>query len=362
MSLKWKSQLAPLSPYKPGKSVDEVKKELGLYHIVKLASNENPVGSSPKVTEFLSQNGIKANVYPDGYSTALRKIVSKKIGVEPTQLLFGNGSDEIIQMISRALLSKEVNTVMATPTFPQYRHNAIIEGAEVREVPLQNGKHDLTEMLNQIDENTSVVWLCSPNNPSGRYITEQELILFLDRIDPSVLVVIDEAYYEYVTAPDYYDAIDLLKRYKNIFITRTFSKIHGLAAFRIGYGIGCPDIVTKIEAIREPFNTNSFAQAVATVAISDDEFVQRCQQMNEDGKKEYYQFCQTHRLDYFETEGNFILIKTKLDSDDLFDRLLTYGYIVRSGNALGYPGWVRITIGTEEQNKGLMSALEVILK
>ncbi|HYK73530.1 MAG TPA: aminotransferase class I/II-fold pyridoxal phosphate-dependent enzyme, partial [Pseudoneobacillus sp.] len=190
-----KKQLLSLKPYQPGKSIDEVKKQFGLENIIKLASNENPFGCSPAVMNSIKNIEKPYSLYPDGYSTDLRTALANFLNVSPEQLMFGNGSDEVIQIISRSLLDSNSNTVMASPTFPQYKHNAIIEGAEIREVPLINGDHDLHGMLNAIDENTNVVWVCSPNNPTGTYINKNQITLFLDQVPSNVLVVLDEAYY-----------------------------------------------------------------------------------------------------------------------------------------------------------------------
>ncbi|CAG9622647.1 histidinol-phosphate transaminase [Sutcliffiella rhizosphaerae] len=352
-----KKQLLNLTPYQPGKPMDEVKRELGLERIVKLASNENPYGCSPKVQKAILEQLTNAATYPDGYARMLRETLASQLGVKEKQLIFGNGSDEVIQIISRALLSHDKNTVMPTPSFPQYKHNAVIEGAEIREVPLKNGYHQLDEMLRQIDEKTAIVWLCSPNNPTGTYINNELLISFLNQVPAHTLVVIDEAYKEYVTAVDYPESINLLKDYPNLLITRTFSKAYGLASFRIGYGIAQENLLQRIEPVREPFNTNSMAQAAATAGLTDQAFINECKNKNKEGLKQYYNFCEEMNLAYYKSEGNFILIDFQTDADELFQFLLKKGYIVRSGMALGFPTCLRITVGTFEQNNEIISYL-----
>ncbi|MGG3736964.1 histidinol-phosphate transaminase [Aeribacillus pallidus] len=356
--MKWKEPIKQLQPYQPGKSIEEVKREFGIEQVIKLASNENPFGCSPKVIKYLLQQANDLAKYPDGYAYSLRSTLANYLGVNIEQLTFGNGSDEVILMISRALLRPGINTVMATPTFPQYKHNARIEGAEVREVPLVNGEHDLSSMLQAIDDQTAVVWLCSPNNPTGCYIPEKELKTFLSAVPKDVLVVLDEAYYEYVVADDYYDAISLLERYPNLLVLRTFSKIYGLASFRVGYGVGDPFVIKRLEAVREPFNTNTLGQLAAQMALEDQTFIQDCRMRNRQGLEQYYKFCQKHGLFYYPSQTNFILIDFRRDGDDVFRYLLTKGFIVRSGKALGFPTCVRITIGTYEQNVQLIEQLE----
>lgn len=356
--MKWKKQLLTLTPYQPGKSIEEVKEQYKLDHIVKLASNENPFGCSEKVKTEMTKIVDQFALYPDGYAAYLRKTVAEKYEIDPDQLIFGNGSDEIIQMLSRALLSPETNTVMATPTFSQYKHNAIIEGAEIREIPLENGQHNLQAMLGAIDEQTAIVWLCSPNNPTGTYIKNNHLQTFLQSVPKDCLVVLDEAYYEYVHADDYYDSLEFVKSYDNLIVLRTFSKIYGLASLRVGYGIANKKMIQALEPIREPFNTNRFAHLAAAAAIQDEQFVEQCKKANQEGLKQFYQFCDKHQLQYYPSQGNFILIDFKENGNDVFQSLLEKGYIVRSGVPLGFPTSVRITIGSKEQNNGVLAAIE----
>ncbi|WP_102274759.1 histidinol-phosphate transaminase [Cytobacillus massiliigabonensis] len=355
--MKWKEQLLQLTPYQPGKSIDEVKKQYGLDKIVKLASNENPFGCSDKVAEALNQSPLTFPLYPDGYATDLRAAVAEHLKVNEDQLIFGNGSDEIIQMISRSLLGKGTNTIMAERTFPQYKHNAIVEGADIKEIPLINGEHDLDRMLEAMDEYTSVVWICNPNNPTGHYIPEHRLLPFLEKVPKDVLVVLDEAYCEYVDAPDYCDTIPLLKIFPNLIILRTFSKIYGLASLRIGYGISCSDTIRALEPVREPFNVNRTAQAAAIAAINDQSYVEYCMQRNREGLELFYQFCFENKLEYYPSQGNFLLIDFNTDGNEVFQFLLEKGYIVRSGKALGFPTSVRVTVGSKEQNEGVMKVM-----
>ncbi|MDQ0197514.1 histidinol-phosphate transaminase [Neobacillus ginsengisoli] len=360
--MRWKEQLLTLTPYQPGKSIESVKKQYNLDKIVKLASNENPFGCSGKVLSALQLNLEGMPIYPDGYATNLRDSLAAFLQVEPEELIFGNGSDNLIQIISRALLHPDAGTVMATPTFSQYKHNAVIEGAIIKEIPLNSGNHDLDGMLKAIDEKTNVIWLCSPNNPTGTYIPEDALLSFLEKVPPHILVVLDEAYFEYVVAEDYYNSISLTRRYPNLIVLRTFSKIYGLAALRIGYGVANPEIIKALEPAREPFNVNSIGQAAAITAIEDSEFVEICKEKNRKGLELFYQFCKKHQLEFYPTQTNFILIDFKVDGDTVFQYLLEKGYIVRSGKALGFPTSVRITVGSEEQNEGVLKVLSEFLQ
>lgn len=359
--MRWKEQLLSLTPYQPGKSIDAVKKQYNLDKIVKLASNENPFGCSPKVVSLLQSNIDSLAIYPDGYATNLREELAAFLEVGEDELILGNGSDNIIQMISRALLHPNANTIMATPTFSQYKHNAVIEGAIIKEIPLKDGEHDLEEMLAAIDEQTNVIWLCSPNNPTGTYIPENKLISFLDNVPEHILVVLDEAYYEYVVADDYYESIGLSRKYQNVIVLRTFSKIYGLAALRVGYGVANPSIIKALEPAREPFNVNSLGQLAAAIAIKDREFVEQCKSINRQGLAQFYAFCEQNNLSYYPSQTNFILIDFKVDGDKVFQYLLGKGFITRSGKALGFPTSVRITVGSSEQNEGVLKAISQFL-
>jgi len=276
-------------------------------------------------------------------------------------LIFGNGSDENLLMISRAFLNEGTNTVMASQTFSQYRSNAIIEGAELIEIPLRDGVHDLEAMAAAINEQTRVVWVCNPNNPSGTIVTTSELEAFMKKVPKDVLVVLDEAYYEYVVDPEYPQTIPMLAEYPNIIILRTFSKIYGLATLRIGYGVASEELVSQLEHVREPFNTGALGQVAARAALKDQEFVISCRERNREGVKQFTDRFDEWGLSYYPTQTNFILVDLKQDSDAVFKKLLSQGIIVRSGNALGFPGYQRITVGTKEQNEKILTVLQEIV-
>ncbi|MCF6137572.1 histidinol-phosphate transaminase [Pseudalkalibacillus berkeleyi] len=357
--MKAKEQIKSLKAYKPGKPIEEVKKELGLETITKLASNENPFGCADAVKDAVMDELERVSIYPDGYAAEIRTKLSEYLGVKPGQILFGNGSDEVIEMFCRTYLSPESNTIMATPTFPQYKHNSIIEGAEIIEVPLlDNGKHDLDQMYQAIDDHTKIIWLCSPNNPTGTYITEKELVSFLKKVPSDIIVACDEAYREYVVAEDYPDTVELQKEYTNLIIFRTFSKAFGLASLRIGYGVAHEDLMGVVDPVREPFNTSRVAQRAAITALEHLEFIETCRVKNREGMASYESFCKQFNLDYFPSQGNFILIDFKtIQGDEIFDYLLRKGFIVRSGNALGYLTSVRITVGSQDQNDSIINCL-----
>ena len=352
-----RKEIESLGVYVPGKPIEEVKREFGLDRVVKLASNENPFGASKLAVQAITEAAQNTAIYPDGYAQALRTKVAEFYNVSENQLVFGNGSDEVIQFLCRSLLSKGTNIVTAHPTFSQYKLNATIEGAEIIEVPLQDGVHDLSAMLNAINENTRIVWVCNPNNPSGTYNTEEDFLSFIEKVPSDVLVVSDEAYYEYVTAKDYPETIPLLEKYDNLMILRTFSKAYGLASLRIGFGIGNPTLIGQIDPVRPPFNTTSLAHAAAIAALDDQQFIKDCYEKNINGIAQYVAFCEKYDLYYYPTQGNFILIDLQTPGDEIFNYLLQRGFIVRSGQALGFPTCVRITVGSHEENEGIITEL-----
>ncbi|KXH82018.1 histidinol-phosphate transaminase [Sporosarcina sp. HYO08] len=357
--MKWVKALQEITPYKPGRSIEDVIQHYGLKEVVKLASNENPYGCAPSVQEWINSASIHTEIYPDGFAASLRGKLAEKHGVDEGAILFGNGSDEIVTIISRALLGPDTNTVMAATTFPQYAHNAKIEGAEIREIPLtDNGQHDLDGFLQAIDEQTAVVWICNPNNPTGNLIPSDDLKSFLEKVPSDVLVVLDEAYFEYITDPGHVDSMTWLNQFSNISILRTFSKAYGLAAYRIGYAISDPTIITELNKVRNPFNNNSFALSVAEKAIEDEAFIEQCRALNHQQRERFKQYAQEKNIRLYDSETNFVLMEVPNDTDVASEKLLHDGLIVRSGNALGIPGFVRITIGSEEQNDKLFQAFD----
>ncbi|ALX47957.1 histidinol-phosphate transaminase [Lentibacillus amyloliquefaciens] len=349
--------LRNMTPYKPGKQTEDVKKEYGLSRIVKLASNENPFGFSEKVADYISNHKAPLNIYPDGYTTKLRTALAEKLNISEDQLIFGNGTDEVVQLIGRAYLYPGANTVMATPTFPQYKHNALVEGAEVKEIPTVRGYHDLPKMLETIDENTNVVWLCSPNNPTGALIPPDEFYAFMENCPSDVLVVLDEAYFEYVEEEQRLNSLETIHRYENLIVLRTFSKAYGLAGLRIGYGVANQSLIPSLDVVRGPFNTSSIAQNAAILALEDDEFLETSISRNRTIKKSFEKSLDSIGWHYFDSQTNFLLISTPISGDDTFQYLLKNGFIVRPGEGLGAPNTIRLTIGDETDMEELQELL-----
>ena len=356
-----KPHIVHLPIYQPGKPIEEVKRELGLTEVIKLASNENPFGCSEAAKQAIIREIANTSLYPDGAAVELTEALAAHLGVGTDQLIFGAGSDEVILMIARAFLLPGDETIMADETFPQYRHNAEIEGAKIVEVPLREGRHDLEAMLAKVTDRTKIVWICNPNNPTGTIVTRDELDAFMAKVPPRVLVVLDEAYCEYIDDPSYPDGVEYVKRYPNLIALRTFSKIYGLASLRIGYGIGRPDVIRTVNQVREPFNTTRYAQAAAKAALEDRAFIEACKRKNAEGLAYLKAEFDRLGLKYFEPYGNFVMFDAGRPSQTVFEALLRRGIISRA-RWKHYPTHIRITVGSAEQNRKFIEALEQVLQ
>ncbi|RJE90054.1 histidinol-phosphate transaminase [Paenibacillus sp. 1011MAR3C5] len=356
-----KSNVVHLPVYNPGKPVEDVKRELGLDQVIKLASNENPYGFSNEAKNAMLAELTNSSIYPDGASVMLTNELARKLSVQTNQLIFGAGSSEVIVLAARTFLAPGDETIMANETFSQYRHNAQIENARIIEVPLKDGKHDLPAMLAKITNQTKIVWVCNPNNPTGTIVTDAELRTFLNEVPSHVLVVLDEAYREFVEQEQFSDGVELLKSYPNLLVLRTFSKVYGLAAHRIGYGVSSPEVIQFMNQIREPFNTTRIAQAGALSSLKDDAFVAACKARNLEGIRYMTEQFDRLGLSYFPANGNFILVDAKRPSGVVFDALLRKGVIVK-GRWANYPTYIRVSVGMPEQNVAFIEALEQVLQ
>ncbi len=347
-----------LTPYVPGKPVEELERELGLRDTVKLASNENPLGPSPLAVKALSKHLGEIHRYPDGSGFYLKKALSEKLGVSADQLILGNGSNELLDLIVRTFYHPGMNAVSSEQTFVVYPMAMQAVAGEYRTAPMKEAHYDLEAMAGLVDAKTLCVFIANPNNPTGTIVRREELVRFLDRIPESVLVVLDEAYFEYVDDPHYPDGLSQLREGRNVMVLRTFSKIYGLAGLRIGYGVARAELVDSMNRVREPFNTGSLSQAGALGALGDRPHVERSRGVNEAGKAYLYKELSRLGLPYTPTQANFIWVDTNRSASDLYEALLREGIIVRPMGARH----VRITIGTEGENERLVQALQKVLK
>ena len=354
-----------IKPYVPGKPIEELERELGLKECIKLASNENPLGPSPKALEGLKvffNNPDKASRYPDGGAYYLKNALSEKfskasIKIGEDEIILGNGSNELLDIAVRTYMGNGDEAVFSSHSFVVYPLAVQSVGGMAREVPHLNYTHNLMEMAKAITKKTKVVFIANPNNPTGTSNKKDEFEKFMEQVPDGVLVILDEAYYEYVQDPDYPDTLKYFKDGRDILILRTFSKAYGLASLRIGYGIGKPEILTEMNKIREPFNTNSFAQVAAIHALTDDEHVRKTVENNEAGKKYLYKEFDSLGISYVPTETNFIYMPLELESKTIFEALLQKGVIIRPVG----PKAVRVTIGTPAENRRFIESLKEFL-
>ncbi|MDR6999043.1 histidinol-phosphate aminotransferase [Neobacillus niacini] len=357
-----RKEIENLGVYVPGKPIEEVQRELGLDKIIKMASNENPYECSIKAKKAMMEEIHQAGLYPEGMAPALTEKLAHQLKIDRKRILVGNGSDEIIRLLTRSYIRPGDEVIMADVTFPRYETNVLIEGGKPVKVPLINGFHDLEGMLEAITTNTRMIFICNPNNPTGTIVSAGALRAFIEKVPKNILLIIDEAYYEYVTDKDYLQTVPLVDDFPNLIILRTFSKIYGLAALRIGYGMMHPAIVQELVKVKEPFNTNRLAQVAAIASLDDLDFVETCKRKNDEGRKYLENELEKMGLDYFPSQGNFLMVKINRSGDELFQSLLKQGIIVRSGVLLGYPETIRVSIGTEEENRAFISALKRVME
>lgn len=351
-----------LKPYVPGKPIDEVKRELGLDDIIKMASNENPLGPCPKAVEAIKQVLDQLNIYPDSNCFQLKEKLARKLHINDEQIIIGNGSDEILMLIASAFVTPADEIIFCQPSFAEYEFTSTVMGGNMVAVPLKEDfSHDLDAILNSINEKTKLIYLCNPNNPTGNIVAEKDLDRFMEKVPADILVVIDEAYFEYANHPEYVSGLKYLHSGKPVMVLRTFSKIYGLAALRVGYGITSIEIAQAIQKVKEPFNVNMLAQVAACAALDDIEHLNKSKTVNLQGRKYLYDEFDKMGLSYVPTEANFVFVNVGKDSKEVFQALLKKGIIIRPGNIFGFPEYLRITIGTPEENERFIKGLQSVL-
>ena len=353
--------IARLRPYVPGKPIEEVQRELGLTDVIKLASNENPLGPSPRALEALAAAAAGIALYPEGSAPALRRAVSEVTQMPENTLIFGNGSDEVLHLVALSFLQPGDEIIQGDPSFSMYEIYAAQCNSVPVKVPLKNYAHDLDAMADAVTDKTRIIFIANPNNPTGTLVRQAEVKRFLDRIPERVLVVFDEAYNEYVTDPEKPDLRPFVLAGRNIVILHTFSKAYGLAGLRVGYGITRPEIAEVLNRVRSPFNINLAAQAAAVAALTDAEHVRRTVALNTEGLRYFYAEFEKMGLAYVPSEGNFVLVDTGRDSREVFEALQQKGVIVRAAHGMGLPQHIRVTTGTMPQNQRFIASLKEVL-
>ena len=356
-----RAEIKDIPVYSPGLDIDDVKRNYGVERVIKLASNENPLGPSPLAAEAVVNAVSDVSLYPDGNCTALREKLARMLGVGQENLVFGNGTDEIIDFIFYAFFNPGDRAVMGDPTFSSYFLSGMTMGAEMVYVRLLEHQHEVERMLKAVDGRTKGLFVGTPHNPTGTICSKEELEMALENLPRDVLLVWDEAYCEYVEDPSYPESIPYLERYPNLIILRTFSKIYGLAGLRVGYGIAAPGVVDLLERVRPAFNVNRLAQVAALAALDDTQHVENSRRVNGEGKRYLTDELLQLGLRPVSTQANFILFAYEDLIEGLPTKLLEKGIIVRDGAQLGYPGHIRLTIGTPEQNREVMRVIRDLI-
>ncbi|MFB9885270.1 histidinol-phosphate transaminase [Balneatrix alpica] len=355
------SGVQALHPYVPGKPVDELERELGIRNIVKLASNENPLGPSPKVIEAIQAALPELTRYPDGNGYILKKALADTFALPLNSLTLGNGSNDVLELLARAFAGPGDEVVYSQHAFAVYPISTQAVGAKGVQVPAKNWGHDLPAMLAAITPATKLVFVANPNNPTGTWLTRTELESFLAEVPEQVLVVLDEAYTEYVQHPDFPNGLELVQRYPNLVVTRTFSKAYGLASLRVGYAVSHPQVADILNRVRQPFNVDSLALAAAVAALADKDYLAKGVALNTAGMQQFEQGFAKLGLDYIPSVGNFVCVNVGKEAAPVYQALLREGVIVRPVANYGMPTYLRISIGLPEENQRCLDALAKVL-
>jgi histidinol-phosphate aminotransferase len=350
-----------LVPYAPGKPIEEVEREFGIAHSIKLASNENPLGPSPLALQAIREKLAQLHLYPDGDCFYLKQALAEQLSVTPEELIFGNGSNELIELAVRTFMRAGDEAVMARQAFVVYQLVVQANGGIARAVPLKNFTHDLRAIAGAITAKTRIVFLANPNNPTGTIYREREWNDFLDHVPPDILLIVDEAYFEYVDDPEYPDSLRYHKDGRAILTLRTFSKLYGLAGLRIGYGVARGEIVDLMQRVRQPFNVNAAAQWAALAALGDRDHVRRSLEANRQGMEFLTKEIAALGLEQVPSCANFILLRVG-NGAQVFQQLLGRGVIVRPMAVYELPEYVRVTVGTAEENRLFIEALKHIIR
>jgi histidinol-phosphate aminotransferase len=354
------AQLRDLAVYQPGKPIEETARELGCEptEIIKLASNENPFGPSPKAIAAMRQAIENAHLYPDGGAFYLRNAIARKLKITPDHIILGNGSNEIIELLAHAFVERGDAIVTSEHAFVAYKIIARVLGAETIEAPSRDYGHDLDAILSAVTDRTKIIFIANPNNPTGTFLSGDRIERFMSRVPPHLIVVFDEAYYEFVDQMP--DTLRYIHEGQNVVVLRTFSKIHGLASVRVGYGIARPELIEVLQKTREPFNVNGIGQVGALAALADEEHQRKTKKMTDKGRSYFEREFTAMRLPFVRGAANFVLVNVG-DGLSVFRALLERKVIVRAMKGYNLPAWVRITIGTMEQNRRCIAALRDVV-
>ena len=354
----WRAAVEAVTPYETGKSLETLVSELGLAELVRLSANENPLGASPRAVEAVQREAANIHLYPDGGSSALRDALGRAMEISPEQIVVGNGADELITLIALAAFEPGDEIVMPQPSFEPYSTGAIIAGARIVASPLAGYETDLDDIRRRVTPKTKAIFLCSPHNPATTIIRRVPLLAFLDALgDDSPLIVLDEAYHDFVDDLDYPDGVSLLARHPRLVVLRTFSKIAGLAGLRVGYAIGSLQTIDRLNRVRAPYNVNRLGQAAAIAALDDTEHAARTRKLVLEERAYLAAGFERHGIAFAPSQANFMLVRVA-NAAEARARLLRAGILVRDGAGVGFPGHLRISVGTREINERVLKLLE----
>ncbi len=365
MKLQIPPHISDIIPYPPGKPIEELEREYGVSGSIKLASNENPFGPSPAAVKAMQAALQNLHRYPDGSCYYLNRALARHLGVAPGQIVLGNGSNEIIEFLVKAFVEEGDEVVTSQPSFLMYQKFVQIRGGRNRVVELQDMSHDLDKIVGLVSADTRLIFLDNPNNPTGTLIPENRLLAFLDRVPEHVIVVLDEAYIDFVDQDQGYDTLSLIDEVDNrcgVVLLRTFSKAYGLAGLRVGFGLMSEAIATCLHKVRQPFNVNLVAQQGALAALSDREFYEKTLSLTASGKRYLRQEVERLGCAAYPSQTNFFLIDVRGDATTLYEAMLRLGVIVRSMKAYGFANLIRINVGTDQENDRFLAAFEQALK
>jgi histidinol-phosphate aminotransferase len=351
-----------IKPYVPGKPAEEAERELRISGVIKLASNENPLGPSPKALEAVNKYTKDISLYPDQQCFELNRLIAEKLDMAPENIAIGNGSDELMLLTALAFISAGDEVIISLNTFSTYEMVSRLMDASIVRINLKNYTYDLSAMAKAAGPRTKLIFVCNPNNPTGTMNGKKEMDELVSKAPPNSIVVIDEAYGDYVDSTDYPDSIRYVRDKKNVIVLRTFSKIYGIAGLRVGYAVSRPEIIKFLNLVRLPFSVNRLGQIAAIASLSDTGHVEKSRKNNSEGKGYLYKELDRLGVSYLKTEANFIFINLNSDADVAFMELMRRGVIVRPLTSFGMPGSLRVTIGTPEQNRKFISALSEIIR
>jgi histidinol-phosphate aminotransferase len=352
------TQLQPFEPALPDLPIEKIQQQLGQNRVVKLSFNENPYGPSPKAVEAMQRELACLHLYQDSKGDDLRSAIGADLGLEPDQVILTNGADELILLVALAFLEPDDEVLVPIPTFGQYQTSSLIMGAKIIPVPQTDFRIDIENILEAVTSRTKIVFICNPNNPTGTIITKDELDSLLHRLPEDILLVIDEAYIDYVTEPSCAFGLDYLRQRENLLLVRTFSKIHGLAAARVGFGISNAPLISLLERIRPPFNVSRIGQAGALASWQDKAYFRKMQELNAANREYLYTILEAAGMSYIPSQTNFVLADTKQDAGGMCSKLAEFGIIVRNAAGFGLPQHLRITVGRKEDLDRLGEALQ----